>query len=67
MKRVWFHDILPNLAGEMVDYCHTHSLSLIRFEETDVSDVSGQWDTLFCFDFEHDEDALLFKLRFNGT
>lgn len=67
MRTIWFHDILPMQASDMIDYCHEHSLSLIRFEETDVTDLSRSYDTLFAFDFQDDDDAIIFKLRYNGV
>jgi hypothetical protein len=47
----------------MVDYCDEHKLKLLSFSNTDVSDV-GRWDTVAIFQFETEEDALAFKLRF---
>lgn len=66
MNTIRFHDILPDHISDMLDYCHSNSLSLERFEETDVSDLSYLYDTIFSFDFTDEEDAVIFRLRYNG-
>ena len=66
MTIVRFFDTVPCSMSDMIDYCHHYSLSLVKFEETDVSDVSSHWDTIFAFEFEDDSDAIVFKLRYNG-
>jgi hypothetical protein len=52
--------------ADMLDYCHEYSLSLTKFENVDVSDISGKWDTIATFKFHKDEDALFFKLKYHG-
>ena len=47
----------------MVDYCNTNNLSLVKFENLDVSDASGKWDTIATFTFSEECDALAFKLK----
>jgi len=56
-------DPVPGAVDDMLDYCQENSLSLIKFEISDVSDVSGQWDTIATFTFMKHDDATLFKLR----
>lgn len=62
---VFIYDITDQRMFEMVDYCETNELSLIRFENVDISDHSLMWDTLASFDFESEDDIIMFKLRFN--
>lgn len=64
MKFLYFNDLSDEKLNEMIDYCLTNSLSLDRYENTDVSDVSGQWDTITLFAFTKDDDAMLFRLRY---
>ena len=61
---VYICDPTDAAMEEMVDFCTTQGLKLESYDNTDVSDCSGQWDTIARFRFENTEDALLFKLRY---
>lgn len=60
--------ILGDLSFEevnsMMDYCEEFDIELESFKQTDVSDASGQYDTLATFKFKNKEDALIFRLKF---
>lgn len=56
-------DASDKRINDMVDYCNTNNLSLVKFENLDVSDVSGKWDTIATFTFSEECDALAFKLK----
>jgi hypothetical protein len=60
--------IVPDLSDEslyeMLDYCLEHRLSLEKYENSDVSDLSLKWDMLSTFIFTNEDDLLVFKLRF---
>ncbi len=64
MNIVRICDASDNLINEMLDYCHNNLLSLESFENTDVSDVSGRWDTIASFRFKDECDAIVFKLKY---
>lgn len=57
-------DLSDKEISDMLDYCEEFDLELNSFGTTDVSDVSGKFDTLAYFKFENEQDALAFKLRF---
>ena len=59
-----YFDLPDNQYFEMLDYCQINKLSLIKFENLDVSDVSGKYDSIAEFHFSKQEDLILFKLRF---
>lgn len=61
---VYICDPSDGKMTEMVEFCDEHGLKLKSYDNTDVSDCSGQWDTIACFRFENSEDALVFKLKF---
>jgi hypothetical protein len=61
---VYICDPTDGAMEEMVDFCREQGLKLVSYDNTDVSDCSGQWDTIARFRFESTEDALLFKLRY---
>jgi len=48
----------------MIEFCEENNLKMKSYGNQDVSDVSGQWDTIALFRFENTEDALVFKLKF---
>jgi hypothetical protein len=50
--------------NEMVDYCNDNNMSLVKFENIDVSDFSFDTDQLAIFHFGISEDAAVFKLKF---
>jgi len=49
---------------QMLDYCQEFKLEFLSYSVTDVSDVSGRWDTIARFVFKNDQDAMIFKLKF---
>jgi hypothetical protein len=61
---VYICDPTDAAMEEMVDFCKEQGLKLESYDNTDVSDCSGQWDTIARFRFEDTEDALIFKLRY---
>ena len=63
-KDVYICDPTDTDMSNMVDFCHAQGLVLVSYDNTDVSDCSGQWDTIARFSFDNTEDALLFKLKF---
>jgi hypothetical protein len=64
MKDILICDPTDEEVSDMLDYCNTNHLSLVKFENLDVSDVSGSWDTIATFTFLEDYDALAFKLKY---
>lgn len=64
MKDIYICDPTDEEVNDMLDYCNTNRLSLFKFENLDVSDVSGSWDTIATFAFLEDYDALVFKLKY---
>lgn len=64
MRSIYLRDIPDERLNDMVDYCHANNLSLEKFENIDVSDVSYHWDTIAMFCFTKDDDAMLFKLKY---
>jgi len=63
-NNVYICDPADGKMTEMIEYCHDQNLKLFSYDNTDVSDCSGQWDTIARFSFTNSEDALIFKLRF---
>lgn len=57
-------DLSSDEINSMVDYCEEFNVELDSFQQTDVSDVSGKYDTLATFKFKNKEDALAFRLKF---
>ncbi len=57
-------DLTEKEISDMLDYCDDFNLELHSFNVSDVSDVSGQFDTIATFKFDNEEDALAFRLRF---
>jgi hypothetical protein len=51
-------------VNRMLDYCKEFKLEFLSYSCTDVSDCSGQWDTIAQFVFKNDQDAMIFKLKF---
>lgn len=57
-------DLSEQEVSDMVDFCEDFNLELESFRNTDVSDVSGKFDTIATFLFSTSEDALAFRLKF---
>ena len=64
MIDIYIGDPSDEKVSDMLDYCNTNHLSLVRFENLDVSDVSGSYDTIATFTFSEEYDALAFKLKY---
>lgn len=61
---VYLGDLGYDNYQEAVKWCRENSLSLLETEDTDVSDVSYNWDTVTAFRFASEQDALMFSLKF---
>jgi hypothetical protein len=48
---------------EMLDYIRKNNLSLIKYDEIDVTDFTMEMDVVNQYEFLKEEDAMLFKLR----
>jgi hypothetical protein len=48
-------------------WAQEHCASYIGFSVTDVSDSSYEWDEIGRYDFNKEEDAMLFMLRWPGA
>jgi hypothetical protein len=64
MMILYFSDCSDEKLNDMLDYCRDNSLSLAMFRNDDVSDVSGRWDTIASFQFDKEDDAMIFKLKY---
>lgn len=64
--KIYICDAPDERINDMIDYCYENSLSLEKFENLDVSDVSG-WDMIATFEFTNEDDALVFKLRWGNN
>jgi hypothetical protein len=67
MKIIYISDPSDEKINDMLDYCHSNMLSFVSYENVDVSDVSGQWDSICSFSFKEENDAFIFKLKYAGN
>ena len=56
-------DKLKSKPFEIKQWAREHCSSFVWMDETDVSDVSLQWDYIYAFYFGTQEDANWFSLR----
>lgn len=61
MKTVLICDLVNYRAA--IQWCRDQELSLYESFDNDVSDFSGQWDTISSFTFLQDEDATTFMVK----
>ena len=56
----------PSIAtvNDMMDFIADANLSIISVDSVDVSDVSMQYDILYSYIFNKEEDAVFFMLKF---
>lgn len=66
MSVLHYYNLSDETCNEMIDYCQQHKLTLIKYECTDISDLSLIYDNIITFEFSNDSEILLFKLRFGG-
>lgn len=62
-RQVYHHDLTDNEVAAMLEFCLTE-IQLIKYEFTDVSDVSYNYDVIHHFTFRTEGDAIVFRLKF---
>jgi hypothetical protein len=60
---VYFFDLSDQKINDMIDFCDSAGLKLIKYSATGISGYSGN-DYLSEFHFADQEDIMIFKLKY---
>ena len=65
-NKVSYSDLTESEVTAMEYFITDAELTLVKFEEYDISDFSLETDISYVYQFATEEDALHFVLRFGG-